>query len=157
MKNKEVPKKLVSIIHFSIVGVLIFATILLFAISGGNLTKFKKVIFYISWFLVFVSLLTKVIFIFWMRQSSELLQAIILIVFIFIIFISWFSLKNVKAISLLTAIIIFSVIYMFYGKKIQSIISTRIENNSYFNEDNQDSSSDSKSDIDNEKTQIINN
>ena len=46
---------------------------------------------------------------------------------------------------------------MFFGKKIQTTISTKIENSSYFNEDNLEPSKRNASDINNEKTQIINN
>jgi uncharacterized membrane protein YfcA len=86
-----------------------------------------------------------------------MLQGVILIIFIILIVLCGLLLKNPKASGLLTLVIIFSVIYMFFGKKIQTSINTRLENNSYFNEDNRDLSHDDQSDVNNEKTQIINN
>ena len=149
MLKKEEPKILINTIHFAIVSVLVLTTILLFVSPDNNVRIFSLI-------LASSSLLVKIISILFLKQTKNLFQLIILLIFTFLILLS-LILHNSKASGWLLIPIIVSVIYMFFGKKIQTTISTKIENNSYFNEDNHNPSKVNTSDINNEKTQIINN
>lgn len=155
MSKKQQSPKFV-ILHFVILFILALSTVLLLAVSD-YMSKTEKFLFWFAWALSWFSLLIKIISIFIFKQTNNMLQGVILIIFIILIVLCGLLLKNPKASGLLTLVIIFSVIYMFFGKKIQTSINTRLENNSYFNEDNRDLSHDDSSDVNNEKTQIINN
>ena len=155
MSKKQQSPKFV-ILHFVILFILALSTVLLLAISD-YMSKTEKFLFWWAWVLSWFSLLIKIISIFVFKQTNNMLQGVILIIFIILIVLCGLLLKNPKASGLLTLVIIFSVIYKKKKKKIQTSINSRIEKNSYFNEDNHDLSHDDPSDVNNEKTQIINN